>query len=86
MGVEGGGALGEEDTGVAAGILEDADQHGGEALGCGRAGGASGGRGAHGGELAGRGGGGEEVAREVGKASSRRWGVAGGHGSVIGGE
>jgi hypothetical protein len=26
------------------------------------------------------------VAREVGKASSRRWGVAGGHGNVIWGE
>jgi hypothetical protein len=26
------------------------------------------------------------VARELGKAPSRRWGVAGGHGNVIGGE
>lgn len=73
MGGEGGGALGEEDAGVAAGVLEDADQHGGVSLGSGRAGGAGGGgRGAHRGELARRKGGGiEEVACEVGKPSRR---------------
>lgn len=87
MGGEGGGALGEDDAGVAAvGVLKEADQHGGVALGggeVGRPGG--GGGGAHrGGELAGAE---EEVACEVGKPPGRRRRGGGEtHGNVSRGE